>query len=96
MNLINVKLIDTTTNTIRCTLIRGKQKEISHTEMCAGMLAASRSWAGQRMNCLMASGESSALLTLWFRYYLWIFGSGNTREFISVIASHCVCGNLLL
>ena len=64
--------------------------------MCAGMLAATRSWAGQRMDCLMASGGSTALLTLWFRHCLWIFGSGNTREFISVIASHCVCGNLLL
>ena len=44
------------------------------------------------MDRLIASGKSTALLTLWLRlrYYLWTSGSRNMREFISVIASPCL------
>ena len=60
--------------------------------MCPGMLVDTRSWEGQRMDRLIASRKSTALLTLWLRlrYYLQTSGSRNMREFISVIASPCL------
>lgn len=70
-----------------------RKQRLSDVSRNAGI---TRSWEG-RMDGLIASGRSSSADPLAKAQILsLVSGSRNMREFIYVIANHCVCGNLLL